>query len=620
MAHRFLLLTVFILAFGACTGRDHSSASLKGPAKPAPGGLNDFTLLDHEGVSHSLYREADAKAIVIIAHGNGCPIIQKYAQTIRALSEKYRDRGVGFFMINANSQDDRKSIQQQAREYEYGVPILLDTSQVVTRMLGITRTAEAVVIDPRTWLVKFRGAIDDRLSYGADKQTARHEFLGTALDQILAGHEVDVTPDAAKGCAISFFDSKGVTFAKDIAPILRGRCLSCHSSQGKYPPFFDNYEAVKGWSAMIRETLVTERMPPASVDPLYGKFNNSQTLQPEEKSRLVAWIDAGMPRGQGNDPLVGGLKHPPKRALAPKLWDAGMDKPVTIDPKGTLEYLYFQVGGPAPFDMWITATNTTTTNPIQLHHEALMVTPKPLSYFEELAREKRDPRLVGEHPDGDIPLWILSTMRKLGKENESAFSRVGVFGSGRAQPSFFPAGTALAIHKGDYLILEVHYLGNGKADSEKTKIEFYGYKSPGKLKAIHPDLVTQTDYVIPPFTKRYVVNYRPKPINKPIDIIGFLAHMHVRGRAMKLSLSYPEGKEETILSIPNFDFAWHTGADLVPEKPIRVPAGSRLKLVCEFDNSAMNPNNPDPAKTIRFGQTFDRSEMCKMNFWYVNVN
>jgi hypothetical protein len=57
-------------------------------------------------------------------------------------------------------------------------------------------------------------------------------------------------------------------------------------------------------------------------------------------------------------------------------------------------------------------------------------------------------------------------------------------------------------------------------------------------------------------------------------------------------------------------------AEFIPEKPIKVPLGSKLRLICEFDNSASNPNNPDNSKEVRFGQTFDRAEMCKMNFGF----
>ena len=377
-------------AFAACTSGP-SDGSRVVAEKPAPGGLGDFTLLDHKGEIHSLYREADAKAIVIIGQGNSCPIVQKYAQTIRELQAEFGPRGVAIFLINANPQDERQSIAKEAEEYGYNVPILEDPSQIVTKELGITRTSEAVVIDPRGWTVRFRGAIDDRLGYGIDKQEPKRRFLADALKDILAGREVQGKPEPAKGCLFSFHPHKNLYYAKDIAPILRKKCANCHSTQAKYPPFFDSYESLKGWSSMIRETLFTDRMPPAGYDPQSSrKFKLEPMLLPLEKSRLVSWIDAGMPRGQGADPLTQGpvlAKQPP---LPPKLWEVGMDKPQAIGPKGTMEYLYFQIGGPAPHDMWVTATRTTSSNPRQLHHSALMITSKPLSFFEEAANLHRE--------------------------------------------------------------------------------------------------------------------------------------------------------------------------------------------------------------------------------------
>lgn len=140
-AVKLLVLLATACALEACS----RNTSL--PPK-APDGLADFTLLDHEGRSHSLYRKTDAKAVVIIGQGNSCPIIQKYSQRIRELAVQYGGKDVEVLLINANTQDTRKAIAKEATEFNYGAPILMDPSQVVTRSLGITRTAEAVIVEP----------------------------------------------------------------------------------------------------------------------------------------------------------------------------------------------------------------------------------------------------------------------------------------------------------------------------------------------------------------------------------------------------------------------------------------------------------------------------------------
>lgn len=619
MRSGFLCLLAAMALLGCTKGGGGSARSL--PPKAADG-LGDFTLLDHKGVSHTLYRKTDARVVVIIAQGNDCPIIQKYAQTIRELVDKYGKEDVAFLMVNANPQDERQEIIDEDKEYRYGAPILMDPSQIVTRSLGMTRTSEAVIIEPGSWRVLYRGAIDDRLGYGMDKQVPKSNFLSDALDQVLAGKPITVKPFPAKGCLISFADHGQLSYVKQVAPILREKCLNCHSPGGLYPPFFNSYESVKGWAAMIRETIFTDRMPPSSYDPLYGRFLSQKPLTGEEKGILVSWLDAGLPRGTGADPLPLTPKPKPARKLPPKIWEVGQAVPNKIGPKGTVEYIYQQIGGPAPYDMWMTAFRTTTSNPRQLHHQSMMVVAQPLSVYEEMAKQKRRENAAKDFPDGDFPMWLLDAMKDLYIQGaDDAFVRKGVWASGRAQPDFLPEGTAIFIPKGHYVVLEVHYVGNGKDDEEQTKIEFYGYRQkPKGVRQIHSNGLYRTDYEIPPNAKSFVVDMKPKRFRRPIDVQFMLAHMHVRGRSLKMKMIGPEGQEKTIVSIPDFEFSWHTGAELIPEKPIHVPKGWGLQLICEFDNSATNPNNPDPSKVVRFGQTFDRAEMCKLTFGYTYAN
>jgi peroxiredoxin len=174
--------------------------------KPAGPAMANFELADQEGEHHRLYSYRSSKAVVIIGQGNGCPIVQKYSTRIEALKEKYGKLGISFLMINPNSEDDAKSVQQEAREYGFHVPILLDATQAITRRLGLTRTAETVIIDTRSWQIIFRGAIDDRLDYQVDKQTAQNNFLEDALSDVLAGRAIQHAPGPAKGCKYSFFE------------------------------------------------------------------------------------------------------------------------------------------------------------------------------------------------------------------------------------------------------------------------------------------------------------------------------------------------------------------------------------------------------------------------------
>ena len=163
----------------------------------------NFTLTDHLGVSHELHQYADKKAVVLFVQGNGCPIVRNGLHTYKELRDKYQDKGVAFLMINSNLQDNQKRIAKEADEFDIDFPILVDEDQKVGEALRFERTADTFVIDPKTWKIAYRGALDDRLGYETQKFSASHNYAADALDDVLAGKPVDVTQVEAKGCLVN---------------------------------------------------------------------------------------------------------------------------------------------------------------------------------------------------------------------------------------------------------------------------------------------------------------------------------------------------------------------------------------------------------------------------------
>ncbi len=199
--------------------------------------IGDFALLDHEGRFHQLSWYGDQKAVVIFVQGNGCPIVRNGAPTLRAIRDEYRDKGVTFFMLNPQPQDDRDSVAAEAAEFGYDFPILMDEAQLVAESLGVDRTSETFVIDPGSMQVLFRGPIDDRLGYETQKPEAQHHYLKDALDAVLAGQEVAMADSEAPGCLINFpardeHRQAGISYTDDIAPLLEEKCVGCHHDGG----------------------------------------------------------------------------------------------------------------------------------------------------------------------------------------------------------------------------------------------------------------------------------------------------------------------------------------------------------------------------------------------------
>jgi peroxiredoxin len=165
--------------------------------------VKDFQLPDTAGKVHQLYKMTDRKAIVLMTQGNGCPIVRLAMPLLREIRDTYRDRGVEVLLINPNLQDTPQAVADESKEFGFDLTILMDKTQKISEGLGVNRTAEIFVIDPKTWKLVFHGPIDDRLSY-EKQRPVKHHYLADALDAVLAGKPVPVAEVNAPGCIINF--------------------------------------------------------------------------------------------------------------------------------------------------------------------------------------------------------------------------------------------------------------------------------------------------------------------------------------------------------------------------------------------------------------------------------
>jgi peroxiredoxin len=168
--------------------------------------IKDFELKDHKGVMHSLSEYQDRDFIVMYIHGSGCPIARLSVPTYLEIQQEYADKNIEFLMLNSFIQDDLPRINREAEEFNITFPILKDADQSVARSMGVERTAEVFIIDPRTREIHFRGPINDQLGYETQRLDVRHQYLRDALDTVMAGGTVNMNdiPDA-KGCLVGFF-------------------------------------------------------------------------------------------------------------------------------------------------------------------------------------------------------------------------------------------------------------------------------------------------------------------------------------------------------------------------------------------------------------------------------
>ena len=196
----------------------------------------DFSLLDHQGNFRHLFyyaKDPQTRAIVLFVQGNGCPLVRKRVPELKRLRDAYAAKGVVFWMINANLQDQRDEVVKEASEFGIDLPILLDETQLVAKALKITHTAEVIVIEPNSWRIRYRGAIDDSLSFETQEPKVQHAYLKEALDAMLAGEDVKTKTTSAPGCAITFAKTPAkVSYTETVAPMLKANCVQCHTRGG----------------------------------------------------------------------------------------------------------------------------------------------------------------------------------------------------------------------------------------------------------------------------------------------------------------------------------------------------------------------------------------------------
>lgn len=575
LSFKSLALMCGLACLWACGGHAPSAASSSDSGPAAGVRVDNFGLFDHEGNFHRLYDYSDAKAVVLYVHGNACPIVRNAIPALKAVRDEYEQKGVVFLLLNANLQDERASIAKEAAEYGIDLPILEDEAQLAAEALEVHRTAEAIVINPQNWTIAFRGPIDDRLGYESQRKQASHHYLADALDAVLEGGAIAETVVKSPGCLVALPNKEkqlhaDLTFTHDIAPILAERCIRCHQQGGIAPWAMSSYEMVRGWAPMIREVVRIRRMPPWHLDPKVGHFQGDLSLSTEEKQKIVHWVENGAPRGEGDDPLKALEPHPVSWSLGKpdiELTLAEQKVPAT----GVLDYRYDEIELPIDRDVWAKAVEVLPGNRAALHHALVSIT-YPKGYSPPIASRNRwlDGIFAGYAPGAEVEI--------------------------------FPEGTGRFLPKGSKLLFQLHYTTTGKEETDQTQFGIYLADSPPEreffiLGPFNPQIA------IPPGEKHYTA-YAQQEFDETVTLYDMSPHMHFRGKSMKYTAVYPDGRQETLLNVPYYSFNWQRKYRLTEPKVL--PAGSKIVVEAVFDNSAQNTFNPDPSSTVYWGeQSFD---------------
>jgi thiol-disulfide isomerase/thioredoxin/mono/diheme cytochrome c family protein len=546
---------------------------------PAPVGTRvaDFTLPDAAtGKPWSLADHTrEANATVLLFVGTGCPVNNAYLPKLGRWHERYSAKGVVFVAVNCHPADDMKAVAEHAKANGIPFPVLKDDGKTAAR-LQVDRIPTAVVLDSgRT--VRYFGRIDDQFTPGVHREKAATREMANAIDAVLAKEEVKVPFVPAAGCKLTkeVAAAKGgeaVTYHKQVSRIFQAKCQECHRA-GEAAPFeLLTYKQAKGWAGMIGEVVADNVMPPWHADAPLGHFANDRRLTPAEKETVLAWVDQGCLEGDAKD------APPPRKFVSG--WRLGREPDQVLPMNKTIDvpaqfafgltgmpYQYVMAGEPFAEDKWVQAVEVRPDYRAVIHHIIVFIIPPGKELHELREANLLNDGMLATYVPGDLPV-------------------------------IYPKGTARKVTKGSRLLFEVHYTPNGKAGKDRSTVGIV-YADGKPEHEIHGRALANKRFVIPPGESNHEV--KSKYTFKQDSLLTMMSpHMHVRGKAFKYELVTPDGKRETLLSVPKYDFNWQASYTLATPKDI--PAGATIECTAWFDNSTGNPFNPDPKKQVRWGE------------------
>jgi hypothetical protein len=357
------------------------------------------------------------------------------------------------------------------------------------------------------------------------------------------------------------------TFSKDVAPILYKSCVECHRPTMFAPMSLVTYQDARPYAQVLKNRVVARQMPPWNADPAIGHFKNDPSLADAEIAIIARWADGGAPKGDDRD-----MPTLPQMAEG---WTIGkpdaifaMAEPFTIPASGAVDYQYIRIPVNLPEDRWIKAIEIKPGARAQVHHVIAFTQPtgRPVSAAGVLG-----PTNIG----GVTP------------------NKPGVT---------FPDGVARLIRGKQDIILQMHYTTNGKEALDRTEVGLIFAKEP-PVKAAAGGLALNPRFVIPPNDGNYEVRAVSNLMQDTL-LTSMTPHMHVRGKDMTYIAHFPDGRDETLLSVPHYDFNWQITYELA--EPRVLPRGTKLEVIAHYDNSPANRFNPDPAQAVKWGdQTWE---------------
>jgi hypothetical protein len=375
-----------------------------------------------------------------------------------------------------------------------------------------------------------------------------------------------------------------VTFTKDVAPIVQKSCQNCHRPGSIGPFSLLTYEDARPWARSIKDRVSRHQMPPWHVDKTIGihKFKDDPSLSDAEINTIVAWVDGGAPKGDSAD-------MPAPRAFDDSdRWHIGkpdlvvsMPKEFTVKPEAADWWGNFYADSGLTEDRYIKAVEAKPSpGAARVVHHAVQT----LVYDE------------GTDPGGVLVEYAV------GKNGD-----------------VFPDGAGKLMKAGARVRFNMHYHAIGQPVTDRTSVGIVFYPKGYVPKHVIRTILSpnQDDLDIPAGASdvRSDAYYK---MERNARLIGFMPHMHNRGKKQCLEAIYPDMHVEQ-LNCVNYDFNWQIVYNYADEVAPLLPAGTIMHVISWHDNSVANKYNPDPRNWVGFGnRTTDDMSRHWLTFYYMS--
>ncbi|HEY7389167.1 MAG TPA: cytochrome c [Bryobacteraceae bacterium] len=395
-----------------------------------------------------------------------------------------------------------------------------------------------------------------------------------------------------------------VTFTKDIAPILQAKCQDCHRKGSMAPMSLVTYDETRPWAKDIRQRVITRNMPPWHIDKTVGiqKFQNDISLSDEQIATIVRWVDEGAPQGDPKD------MPPAKEWPDYKGWQLAKQfgqpdlvlksDDYTMPAHGQDVWFKPLTNIPITEPRWVRAVEIRPGTPsgrrIMHHVLARLLQQEPASQFDDG---------TGGGAAGDAGLlmeWAIGKNYDIYRPNTGKLLLPG----SRIWWELHIHAVGEQIR--DHAELAVYLYPKGEEPKYRTRLVLFGATATqGAPLDIRPNSLSETEgfHVLKQAAR--LENYQP--------------HMHLRGKAMEMEAILPDGTREILSYVDHFNFNWMINYIYADDAAPVLPKGTIIHVRAWHDNTAANPNNPDPNQWVGWGdRTVDEMAHAWVNVTYIS--